>query len=212
MQNFKQAFDLSPAGTNDEAALNALKRLLNKDTGVVRDVAGVDTQSVNPPKQEIVNYITEQCKQIGIPLQLGLATAKTESDMNQFIKDGTPLKNSNPDSSDWGIMQVNDKAWGDVYDFNRIKSDWKYNVRAGLQILKASYDAAIKDNEAYKGTNNFFENLSRAAYSGYNAGIQNLWRYRTPIDNAPQTGSYDVVDNEGYDLRDLRFWDNYLKV
>jgi hypothetical protein len=158
MRNFQNAFGLSPAGTIDETDMNALKRLLNKDSGVIQDISGTHTRVVNPTKPQIINFITQQCKQIGVPVQLGLATAATESDMTQFNKDGTPFRNSNPDSTDWGIMQINDKAWGDAYDFNRIKSDWKYNVKAGLQILKGSFDAAIKNNEGNKGSNNMFEN------------------------------------------------------
>ena len=122
---------------------------------------------------------------MGIPAQLGLATAATESGMLQFNKDGTPLQNSNPDSTDWGLMQINDRAWGDVYDLNLIKSDWKYNVRAGLQILKESFDAALQNDEGSKGANSSLQNLVRAAYSGYNAGVGNIWRYRTPVNDAP---------------------------
>lgn len=211
MNDFRNAFHLPPAETPDGLNINAIHQIVNGKTEVIGTLSDLNTTGVNPTKQEVADYITGQCRAIGIPAELGLATAATESDLTQFNKEGMPLRGSNSDSTDWGIMQINDKAWGDTYDFNRIKSDWKYNVRAGLQILKDSYDTATQSNEGSKGTNSSLENLARAAYSGYNAGTGNIWRYRTPIDDAPKTGPYDVLSNEGYDIRDIRFWNNYQK-
>ena len=193
---------------------NLLKQMEGKITNtpeMIHDANSNLAPGINPSRPEIVDYITEQCRELGIPEQLGLATATTESGMTQFNKDGTPCRNSNPSSSDWGIMQINDKAWGNTYDMNRIKSDWKYNVRAGLEILRDCYNAAIKNNEDSKGVNSSDQNLARAAYSGYNSGIATLWRYRTPVDAAPKTTPYAVLDDKGYDLRDIRFWNNYQK-
>jgi len=217
MHDFRNAFNLSSSETPDGLNIHPVNRIGSGERDATPnsskiDSVGVNPIGVNPSKEQIVDYITGQCKQIGIPAQLGLATAVTESDLTQFDKNGGPFRHSNPDSTDWGIMQINDKAWGDTYDFNRIKSDWKYNIRAGLQVLKTCFDAALNNNEANKGTNNSFQNLARAAYSGYNAGITNLGRYRTPIDNAVKTASYDVINNEGYDLRDIQFWNNYRKL
>lgn len=211
MNDFRNAFHLPPVGSPDGLNINTIDRIVNGETQVIGNLSEPITPGVNPTKQEVTNYITEQCRAIGIPAELGLATAATESDLTQFNKDGMPLRGSNSDSTDWGIMQINDKAWGDTFDFNRIKSDWKYNVRAGLQILKDSYDAAAQNNEGGKGANSSLENMARAAYSGYNAGTGNIWRYRTPIGDAPKIGPYDVLSNEGYDIRDIRFWNNYQK-
>jgi hypothetical protein len=212
MRSFQNASNSIPTGTLDGINVNAMNKILGGDPGEIQNISGTGTSGVNPTKQEVTDYITEQCRITGLPEQLGLATAATESNLTQFNKDGTPLCSSNPDSADWGIMQINDKAWGDTYDFNRIKSDWRYNIRAGLQILRSSYDAAVKHQEGIKGANRTDENLARAAYSGYNAGTGNLWRYRTPVDDAPKTGLYDVLNNEGFDIRDIRFWNNYQKL
>lgn len=212
MNDFRNAFHLLPAGTPDGLSIHTIQRILNGETGIINNISAQPcTPGTNPTRQEVTDYITDQCRIIGIPAELGLATASTESDLIQFGKDGMPVCGSNSDSADWGIMQINDKAWGDTFDFNRIKSDWKYNVRAGLQILKESYNAAIRSNEDSKGANSSLENLARAAYSGYNAGTGNIWRYRTAVDDAPKTGPYDVINNEGYDIRDIRFWKNYQK-
>lgn len=203
----------------DERSLSQYTDLLKQIEGkmtnkpeVINEAANNTAPGINPSRQEVIAYITEQCRELGIPEQLGLATAITESGMTQFNKDGTPCRNFNPSSSDWGIMQINDKAWGDIYDMERIKSDWKYNVRAGLEILRDCYQAAVKNNEDIKGGNSGDQNLARAAYSAYNSGIASLWRYRTPVDAAPKTAPYAVLDDEGYDLRDIRFWNNYQKL
>ncbi|HBE77739.1 MAG TPA: hypothetical protein DDW65_08120 [Firmicutes bacterium] len=215
MENFRQAMQTSP-----EKMANIDKNTLNQiANGVPLPVPGLDLEAkpaenplgLNPTKQQVADYVVEQCREIGVPEQLGLATAFTESEMTQFNKDGTVYHGSNPDSTDWGIMQINDKAWGDRFDMNRLRTDWQYNVRAGLQILKNSYDTAIKNSEADKGPGPANQNLARAAYSGYNAGEASQWRYRTPVQEAPKRGSYDVLNHEGYDLRDIRFWDNYLR-
>ncbi|MBN1115403.1 MAG: hypothetical protein JXA66_08685 [Oligoflexia bacterium] len=79
----------------------------------------------------------------------------------------------------------------------KIKSDWKYNIDAGIDIAKKSYTAALRknrngQNEGDRGSNKYEENLARATYSGYNAGTANIHRYRTGSDN-----------------RDYNFWQIY---
>ena len=122
--------------------------------------------------------------------------------MIQF-KVKVPFGNQNKDnrgrvlSTDWGIMQLNDQAWKSVYDMSKMKNDWKYNIDTGIDIAKKSYDAALlKDragrNEGNKGPNNYNDNLAAATYSGYNAGVGNIDRYRTE-----------------HDERDKVFWDTY---
>ncbi len=213
MANFEKAMQMSTKGLSD-LNLDALKGLPGgtlKPVGKISHTREASFTGINPTRQQVAEFIINECRGIGLPEQLGLATAVTESEMTQFHKDGAPLGHGNADSTDWGIMQVNDKAWGDRYDLNLLKTDWKYNIRAGLQILKHSYDAAMKNNEGLKGPGDANQNLVRAAYSGYNSGAANVWRYRTPVHEASRTGLYDVIDNQGYDMRDIRFWDNYRK-
>lgn len=144
---------------------------------VTIDSSNYDTDTgndgVNPTYQEIVNYITQYANSIGLPARIACAIAWTESGMRQFREDGTPVRNVNsPDSIDWGMMQLNDKSWSDRYDFDKIKSDWKYNVRAGLDIALNRYNEAKRLNEP---------DIARATYSGYNSW-SNIDRYRTEND------------------------------
>ncbi|MBN1115404.1 MAG: hypothetical protein JXA66_08690 [Oligoflexia bacterium] len=68
----------------------------------------------NPSKQEVINYIAEQCRKKGLPEQVGLAIAWLENRMKQFTN-SRPACNENRSknnkllSADWGIMQINDK-------------------------------------------------------------------------------------------------------
>jgi peptidoglycan hydrolase-like protein with peptidoglycan-binding domain len=142
----------------------------------------------NPSYTDIVNYIKQICADIGLPEDIGFAIAWTESGMTQFNNDGNTKRNDNIvggciDSSDWGIMQINDKSWRKSYDIERIKTDWRYNIECGLKIALISYKMAIESGE---------ENIARATYSGYNAGTLNISRYRTKNDN-----------------RDENFWNYY---
>jgi peptidoglycan hydrolase-like protein with peptidoglycan-binding domain/uncharacterized membrane-anchored protein YhcB (DUF1043 family) len=150
-------------------------------------VAGSAREGGNPSYTEIVDYIKLRCAAIGLPEDIGLAIAWTESSMTQFNKDGNTKNNKNyingiVDSTDWGIMQINDKSWRTVYDIDKIKTDWKYNVDCGLNIALDKYREAIRLGE---------ENIARATYSGYNTW-RKIDRYRT--ENDP---------------RDARFWEIY---
>lgn len=142
------------------------------------------TTGGNPSYQEAVNYIIQQCNAIGLPARIGLAIAWTESGMRQFKNDGTPVKGDNGTSADWGMMQLNDSSWSDTYDFNRIKTDWKYNVRAGLDIALNRYNEAVRRNEGQYAPSlgiSVEDTLARATYSGYNTW-SNIDRYRTEND------------------------------
>jgi|WetSurMetagenome_2_1015567.scaffolds.fasta_scaffold02980_7 hypothetical protein len=153
------------------------------------------------PKQEIIDYINYVCDKKGLPRQIGLAIAWTESDMTQFNKNNNTYFNKNKDgSTDWGIMQINDVAWKNDFNFDRIKSDWKYNIEIGLSIAIVNYNKAVKSNE---------ENIIKATHSGYNAGEGFIWRYRFTKQEAPNKNCYGELVN-GYDIRDINFWNNYI--
>ncbi|GKX28612.1 hypothetical protein SH1V18_10920 [Vallitalea longa] len=126
----------------------------------------------NPSYKEIVDYIKNKCNEIGLPEDIGLAIAWTESGMTQFKGDNIPEANINKNSSqDWGIMQLNDRYWGD--NLERIQNDWKYNIDCGLGYAYDRYNKAIQLGE---------KDLARATYAGYNSG-SNLDRYRTESDS-----------------------------
>lgn len=114
----------------------------------------------NPSKQDIIAYITEKSKSIGLDTRTALATAYTESGLTQFINGDTYIS-KNANSNDIGIYQINDISWKDQYNLDKISNDWKYNIDVGLSILKDKFDNAVKSNA---------KNPSQSAYSAYNTG------------------------------------------
>ncbi|MFZ5985824.1 MAG: peptidoglycan DD-metalloendopeptidase family protein [Bacillota bacterium] len=169
---------------------------------------GVDYEK--PTRTQIVNYIIKRCREIGIPENMGLATAWTESEMTQFNSKGSTFIAG----KDHGLMQINighkkgASDWGklDESEWNKILVNWRFNVDYGLNYLKYCYDTAKKANEDEKGyqeaikkTYSIFwasglikeQNLARAAYSMYNANV--TWRYRTKKTDAPDPSKYSKL-------------------
>jgi uncharacterized protein YgiM (DUF1202 family) len=135
-----------------------------------------------PSRLDIINYITNKSKALNIPERLSLAVAWTESQMTQFNLDGTPFKSTYTNELSWGIMQIHEPSWNKTYNVNDLKYNWRYNIDAGLSIIKTHYTEAIRLNET---------DPIRATYSAYNTG-SNYSRYRTQSD-----------------YRDINFWDHY---
>jgi hypothetical protein len=76
-----------------------------------------------------------------------------ESEWAQFDQDGSARINLNKNkkgkvvSKDYGISQVNDTNSSldeDIWDFDKIKNDEAYNIKAGIQILKNKYNEMQK--------------------------------------------------------------------
>ena len=122
---------------------------------------------VNPNRNEMMDYINNVASKKGVPSDIALATAWTESEMTQF-KNGQVYK----DNDDYGLMQINHKSWSDTYDWNRVSNDWKYNVDSGMTILSDRYRKAVSMGL----------DPARGAYSGYNT-YSNLDRYATENDS-----------------------------
>jgi hypothetical protein len=133
--------------------------ILPSELSTTQPTSIIAGSTLSSGKKEIIAYIKKKATEMGIPEQLALATAWTESEMRQFQSDGkTPLSSGNPDSADWGIMQINDKAHPKA--FPKVKTDWMYNIDYGMEVLKYAYTQAMS-----KGLDPI-----RGAYSGYNTG------------------------------------------
>lgn len=114
-------------------------------------------------QQQVMQYVVEQAKAFGVPATIALATAAQESSFNLNV----PMSKTN----DVGVMQVNlghvgrelTDASGKSYvvSGDKLKNDWRYNVRAGMSILRDSYRFASKHAP---------NDVVRATYARYNAG------------------------------------------
>lgn len=100
---------------------------------------GSESESVthlNPSHYVINNYIEHVCGGTRFSPELVKAIAWHESNWRQFDKRGNPTFSG----KDWGIMRINERtARKSRMDLKRIKTDWRYNVRCGVQILETKY-------------------------------------------------------------------------
>ncbi len=118
-------------------------------------------QAQTPTEAQIEEYVKEQAKAYGVPTAIALATVKKESsfDVNAPGKAG-----------EVGLMQITPVYFGKerkdaqgnkfTVDEKRLGSDWQYNVRVGMSILKQAYRFALR---------NAPDDVARATYARYNA-------------------------------------------
>ena len=115
--------------------------------------------TVPPTPEQIRNYLVILSCESGVPLDILLATANTESNMRAFFSDGSPFVAGN----DWGLMQINEgnKSYYDG-SYGDIVNNWHANARVGAMFAKDAYDRIPVD---YKTE----EDRLKSYYSCYNA-------------------------------------------
>ncbi|WP_134683107.1 Ig-like domain-containing protein [Brevibacillus migulae] len=93
----------------------------------------------NPPMYEIEEMLEDVAQKYGIPPALLKAIAWQESTWRQFDANGNPLISFD---GGIGIMQLTNQ-WS--YDQQRLKTDIRYNIEAGAQVLldKRSYTKSL---------------------------------------------------------------------
>jgi soluble lytic murein transglycosylase-like protein len=159
-------------------------------------------QAQNPTNKQVREELTRLASAYGVPVDVILATAKTESNFNVNEVNENRNKKGELVSTDYGVMQVNstningpvkgpDGKFFTITD--SIKSDWKANANAGVAIAAQEYKAAVKAQP-----NGTAESRAQQTYSGYNGGPPERSRYT-------QTGP-----SHGFaDVRDYNFLMNY---
>lgn len=147
---------------------------------------GIGTEKY-PDINKKVNFIKRIAGELGLPEDLALAVAQTESGMNQWKKDGSLNANK---GGDYGMMQINKSAHPDVFNSKTmdIINNWKHNVIYGLIYLRKCYNEAF--NRGYTG-----DDLLKATYSNYNSNSCSAY-------TKPNHEAYGHVKN---------FWDAYNK-
>lgn len=69
-----------------------------------------------------------------VPRMIALSVAQRESGRKQYEKDGAVVRN--PESPDYGVMQINSNA----HDITDLMCDYKANIDYGLKFLKSQFD------------------------------------------------------------------------
>ncbi|MGD6803414.1 cell wall-binding repeat-containing protein [Rossellomorea aquimaris] len=99
----------------------------------------------NPSSYEMNKLLTEAALEHNVPPEIVKAIAYQESAWKQFKEDGTPVMNLDGDNG-IGIMQITNNS---NYDTNRLKTDIKYNIDSGIEILKQKWNEtpAVADRD-----------------------------------------------------------------
>lgn len=178
---------------------------------------GLLNQGANPSDLEIKAEMESLASQLQVPYELLPAIAYQESGIKQFASDGYLLHNqtectglyngaTSPNPPGLGMMQLTGGT-ANAYDVTKLRTDWKYNLWAGVKVLAGKFNAYKSnagstlgsENETYRG---IIENWYFACwyYNGYVANngsyADKIWSH---INNKPGkvasfiNGSYSVT-------------------
>lgn len=191
---FRPPLGVPPSTTNCGPATNASS--LSGDLGVAVSTQPSTPIPTNPSKIEdfpnssdpanvkaMLDFLAEK---YGLPKELLYAMAWTESRWQQWDSAGEATLAGD----DYGLMQINKPTWDGEYDWTKIKTDVRYNLQAGAEILKWGYN--YSKNKGKTG-----DALLQSTYAVYNGGPSALSR---PEDS-----------KSPYHQHDLNFWDHYTE-
>ena len=104
----------------------------------------------SPSKSEIMKKIKKVANKKGIPSEILMGIAYTESRFRQF-NNGKPLISF--DNVSYGIMQINHVAHPE-YNVEKLKNDIDYNINAGAEILLNKWGYAFLNKPIIPKVNN----------------------------------------------------------
>jgi hypothetical protein len=93
--------------------------------------------TTNPSVEDIKKALTETAAKYDIPPEILKAIAYVESGLKQFDASGNPYVS---DDNGIGVMQVTPDKTDIPIDIERLKSDYKYNIDIGAQILNSKWN------------------------------------------------------------------------
>ncbi|WP_017726202.1 S-layer homology domain-containing protein [Halalkalibacterium ligniniphilum] len=151
----------------------------------------------NGTPQERKDILTEVALEHGVPPEIVKAIAYKETGMRQFDSNGETIMNENDDGG-IGMMQVTlDQSEMDNYDMERLKTDIRYNVEVGVEILldKWSYQNHGLTPKIGEGDPRYLESWYFAilAYNG-------LSRLNDPqvVERTYQDDVYNYINSSRY--------------
>ncbi len=100
----------------------------------------------NPPPDEIGRAVEELSFTYGIPTEIVKGVAFQESGVQQWRADGSFVHNVT--DCGLGMMQLTGST-AEEFDVERLKTDWRYNLEAGVKVLQAKWQRAAR--ERWKG-------------------------------------------------------------
>ncbi len=124
------------------------------------------TKGTNPTKLQIINAMKTASTKYNVPFEVLYGIAYEESRLKQFKSDGQPLISGD---GGIGLTQVTPWAIDERFDENSLKTDYKYNIEAGAQVLLGKWKYASNRNPIGSKNASILENwyLTIWAYNGY---------------------------------------------
>jgi hypothetical protein len=171
----------------DKLFVKGTKRIPIALTGFKKGSSLLDTSLDH---DNILEYVEKYSQVYSVPEDLLKAIIMQES---QGVIDA---ENSNADSTDHGVMQINDKAHPEYFDGSVCDADGSVecNIMAGADILRSSYDRYKEGREHCNGK---FYTGWEAALRGYNGwGCMNLDYVEKVI--AKTSGEDVFIEDFGY--------------
>jgi SH3-like domain-containing protein len=130
-----------------------------------------DRPGGNPSFQEVYNELTRNAIEVGLPPQIAYASAWIESDWSHYVHATGEVLVSYANAV--GMMQIVPTAWADEFDVDQMRNDWRYNVYAGVRILRQCYDLAVNHGE-----DAYTDGVARSTWCVYNGWTNLIARYR----------------------------------
>jgi len=100
----------------------------------------------NPAPDEISHAMEELSFSFGIPTEIMKGVAFQESGVQQWRADGSFVHNVT--DCGLGMMQLTG-ATAEEFDVERLKTDWRYNLEAGVKTLQSKWQRVLR--ERWKG-------------------------------------------------------------
>lgn len=154
-----------------------------------------------PSKKEVLDYLGRVAQEYKLPSKLVYSVANAESSLDPNKEHRNPPQKDkhgkvmHPGSTDYGLMQINDRTWfgkpvkdasGHSFKIDEnVKTGWRANARAGVAILTRQYDLAALE----QGPGATEEDHAQQAYSGCSHGEKRRDLYlREGRDGLPANG------------------------
>ncbi|GIW71905.1 MAG: hypothetical protein KatS3mg102_1447 [Planctomycetota bacterium] len=131
----------------------------------------------NPGDAELLAAVEEFSLAYQVPIEIILAVAHRESGVQQWRPDGSLVVNEQ--DCGLGMMQLTGST-AEQFDVPRLKSDWRYNLQAGVEVLDSKWRRA--ERERWKSRS--------AALPPPDRTILENWYYALSYYQGRRTGEY----------------------
>lgn len=100
----------------------------------------------NPSPAEIGKAMEQLSAKYSVPTEILKGIAYQESGVQQWRADGTFVYNTG--DCGLGMMQLTGSTAAE-FDIEKLKLDWKYNLEAGVKVLCAKWDRALREGKVH---------------------------------------------------------------